>query len=112
AEALETMRAGRRLMVDELGIEPGPELRRLEQMILAQDPELAADRPGLPVAAPLPAPANPTIGREGEVAEIVELLVRPGVRLVTLVGPGGVGKTRLALEVARAVAERFPGGAV
>jgi predicted ATPase/DNA-binding SARP family transcriptional activator len=112
AEALETMRAGRRLMVDELGIEPGPELRRLEQMILAQDPELAADRPGLPVAAPLPAPANPTIGREGEVAQIVELLVRPGVRLVTLVGPGGVGKTRLALEVARAAAERFPGSAV
>ena len=102
---------GRRLLVDELGIEPGPELRRLERMILAHDPELSAVRPALG-SRPLPAPANETIGRGGELAEIGELLVRPGVRLVTLVGPGGVGKTRLALEAARAVADRFPGGAV
>ena len=45
AEALEVMRDGRRMLVDELGIEPGPELRRLEGMILAHDPELSADRP-------------------------------------------------------------------
>ena len=50
AEALETMRAGRRLLVDELGIEPGPELRRLERMILAHDPELSADRPRAGIA--------------------------------------------------------------
>ena len=54
--------------------------------------------------------ANETIGRGSERAEVSELLMRPGVRLVTLLGPGGVGKTRLALEVGRAVAERFPGG--
>jgi predicted ATPase/DNA-binding SARP family transcriptional activator len=112
AEALETMREGRRLLVDELGIEPGPELRRLERMILAQDPELLAERPSAGLAAPLPAPANVTIGREGELAEIAALLARPDVRLVTLVGPGGVGKTRLALEAARSAADRFPGGAV
>jgi predicted ATPase/DNA-binding SARP family transcriptional activator len=110
AEALETMRSGRRLLVDELGIEPGPELRRLERMILAHDPELSAERPA-GLATPLPAPVNETIGRTGELAEIVQLLLRPDVRLVTLIGPGGVGKTRLALEAARAVADRFPGGA-
>jgi DNA-binding SARP family transcriptional activator len=58
AEALETMRSGRSLLVEELGIEPGPELRRLERMILAHDPELLVDRPGGALAAPLPAPAN------------------------------------------------------
>jgi predicted ATPase/DNA-binding SARP family transcriptional activator len=111
AEALETMREGRELMVDQLGIEPGPDLRTLERMILAQDPDLMVERPGAVVPSRLPAPANETIGREGEFGAVGELISRPGVRLVTLVGPGGVGKTRLAVEVARAVAERFPGGA-
>ena len=112
AEALETMRAARELLVDQLGIEPGPELRGLERMILAHDPELMAGRPAPLLATKLPAAANETIGRGGEVAEIAELLVRPAVRLVTLVGPSGVGKTRLAMEAGRVVAERFPGGAV
>lgn len=112
AEALETMRAGRRLLVDDLGIEPGPELRQLERMILAHDPALTAERPGTGLVGRLPAPANETIGRGREVAEICELLVQPSVRLVTLVGPGGVGKTRLALEAARTVAAHFPAGAV
>jgi predicted ATPase/DNA-binding SARP family transcriptional activator len=112
AEALETMRVGRQLLVDELGIEPGPELRRLERMILAHDSALGADRPGPGPVGRLPAPANETIGRGGELAEIGELMVHPDVRLVTLVGPSGVGKTRLALEAGRAVAGRFPAGAV
>jgi len=112
AEALETMREGRELLVDQLGIEPGPELRRLERMILAHDPELLAARPAPGRAAKLPAAANETIGRDLEVADIGEHVMRPAVRLVTLVGPGGVGKTRLAMEAGRAVAQRFPGGAV
>jgi len=60
----------------------------------------------------LPAPATPIVGRERDVDAVVRLLGEPTTRLVTLTGPGGVGKTRLALEAARAVVDRFPGGAV
>jgi predicted ATPase/DNA-binding SARP family transcriptional activator len=112
AEALELMRVGRQMLVDELGIEPGPELRRLERMILAHDSALSADRAGPGLVGRLPAPANATIGREGELVELGELLLHSDVRLISLVGPGGVGKTRVALEAARAVAPRFPAGAV
>jgi predicted ATPase len=55
---------------------------------------------------PLPVPPTPMLGRERELGDVLALLARPGVRLVTLLGPGGIGKTRLALEVAaRAGAE-------
>jgi DNA-binding SARP family transcriptional activator len=66
AEALEIMRAGRQLLVDELGIEPGPDLRRLERMIVAHDSALTTDRPGSRLVGRLPAPANETIGRGAE----------------------------------------------
>jgi len=58
----------------------------------------------------LPIPATPFLGREPEVRELTELLTRDGVRLVTLTGPGGTGKTRLALQAAAAVADAHPGG--
>jgi predicted ATPase/class 3 adenylate cyclase len=58
----------------------------------------------------LPVPATPFLGREVELAELAALLTRDDVRLVTLTGPGGTGKTRLALHAAAAAADAFPGG--
>jgi predicted ATPase/class 3 adenylate cyclase len=59
-----------------------------------------------------PVPAGELLGRDDDVAAVAALLTDPRARLVTLTGPGGIGKTRLALEVARTVADTFPGGAV
>jgi predicted ATPase/class 3 adenylate cyclase len=58
----------------------------------------------------LPTPATPFLGREREVAEITERLIEPATRLLTLTGPGGTGKTRLALQAAAEASDRFPDG--
>ncbi len=66
-----------------------------------------------PAAVPVntvPAPRNPLIGRELEIARLRDLVADPTVRIVSLVGAGGIGKTRLAVELARAMADRFTGG--
>jgi predicted ATPase/DNA-binding winged helix-turn-helix (wHTH) protein len=60
--------------------------------------------------ANLPVQRTGFVGREKEVAAAKELLLRPDVRMVTVTGPGGIGKTRLAVQVATGLAERFPGG--
>ncbi len=64
----------------------------------------------LGTSSSLPRPATPLVGRRGELAELTALLRDPEVRLVTLTGPGGSGKTRLAIGVAEQLVDRFPDG--
>ena len=64
-----------------------------------------------PTPSTLPAPPTPLLGREREAEAASDILRRRETRLLTLAGPGGVGKTRLALEVVRRAAEHFPNGA-
>ena len=102
AEALRAYHEARARLRDELGLDPGPELQALERSVLAQDPSLAAPiAVASPVAAraALPMPLTSFLGRQAELAGVRAALA--SARLVTLVGPGGVGKSRLAVEIAR-----------
>jgi len=110
-DALELYSATRKRLRDELGLEPGVELRELQRRILHHDPGLAAPRIEEPPAPDLPISPNPLLGRERELAELRELLLREDVRLLVLTGAGGSGKTRLALEAAHATAALFANGA-
>lgn len=92
----------------------------LEQDAAGKARLLAAARPGSTVVtpsprtapAPLPSPPTPLIGRTGVVRTLVDLVREGHYRLVTVGGPGGVGKTRVAIEVARLLAADFPDGVV
>src|SRR6476469_9265211 len=65
-----------------------------------------------PTTVPMLPPTTPLVDREAELASIADWLLAEDVRLITLVGPGGVGKTRLALEAAARLAAHFPDGVV
>jgi predicted ATPase/DNA-binding SARP family transcriptional activator len=112
SEALAGYEELRTRLAQELGLDPSPELAALQWAMLRHDPELgAARRDHAPVARArtnIRAPFSGLTGRDGEIAEIRELL--GSRRLVTLTGPGGVGKTRLAVAVAEQLKGGFPDG--
>ncbi|MGK5498784.1 AfsR/SARP family transcriptional regulator [Streptomyces sp. URMC 125] len=150
SEALASYEDLRAHLVEELGVDPGPELSALHQAVLRQDPGLrrgpasaapdparngtasapaapppapapepsepASGTAGVPTAAPpaadpnsnLPVPLTPLIGRDQALARLSRLL--EAARLATLTGPGGVGKTRLAVAAAATLAGRHPNG--
>jgi predicted ATPase len=137
-EALDAFEEFRRLLSDELGLDPSPALRQLKLDILrhepavsnaaapgSADPPLFPSRPSAghvpggsgtaPETVPdgaargaLPVPLAAITGREAEIEQVAALLER--VRLLSIVGPGGAGKTRLAIEVAHHVSESFAEG--
>ena len=102
-EALDAYRRAHDLLTTELGLEPGAELKRLQQEILRQ--EVAPPTPPSRRST-IPAPASTFFGRGEELAALERLL--EDSRLVTLTGVGGVGKTRLAIEAARQALPDFP----
>jgi predicted ATPase/class 3 adenylate cyclase len=111
-----------RLMIDRLptdasllnlGTHQLKDIPQAERLFQVSAPGLQVDflpLKTLGAVSSLPTPATPLVGRRDECAELVGLLRSPGVRLVTLTGPGGSGKTRLAVAVAAELTETFPDG--
>jgi predicted ATPase/DNA-binding SARP family transcriptional activator len=122
ADALAAYQQARAVLDAELGLTPGTELRDLHQAILRQDPHLRSPaRVGATAVEPPPSAPSPVqpgwrlparltsfLGRDADLRRVGELLGT--ARLVTVTGPGGVGKTSVALEAARAAADRFRNG--
>lgn len=115
--ALRAYREAERVLRDELGVEPEPETRALvEQTLAGPRPQPAPPAP--PPAAPLsrfaganlPPQSTPFIGRTMELGEIAYRLADPACRLLTLVGPGGIGKSRLSIQSAAGLTGQFSHG--
>jgi predicted ATPase/DNA-binding SARP family transcriptional activator len=101
ADALDVYQQTRTVLGEELGLDPEPALQALHERILRQDPSLAAPvRTSGGRGHNLPARISSFVGRAAELEDLRQLLARS--RLVTVIGPGGSGKTSLAVEVARA----------
>jgi predicted ATPase/DNA-binding SARP family transcriptional activator len=110
AEALQAFRRAREVLGEELGLEPSPWLARLQEQILVHDPGLGRPQAAGPVrpAHNLPVQQTSFVGRHRELADLAGLLASR--RLVTLTGPPGSGKTRLAIEAATRSVEDYPHG--
>jgi predicted ATPase/DNA-binding SARP family transcriptional activator len=107
-DALAAFGSWRSYLSEELGLDPSPALRRMEQDILRHSLTPAEPR-AQPADRPLPLPVTSFVGREEDCAAVTGLLGQ--ARLLTLHGPGGVGKTRLGLEVISQIASRYRDGA-
>src|SRR5262245_5432457 len=110
-EALDVYASLQQRLREELGLELGEELRELQRRILQHDSTLALAPGGEERLGTLPASPNRLLGRERELAELRQLLLDERVRLLVLTGPGGSGKTRLALEAAAETGDSFANGA-
>ncbi|MBP2367862.1 AfsR/SARP family transcriptional regulator [Pseudonocardia parietis] len=122
ADALALYQSGRRVLADELGLDPGPALQELHRAMLTDDPDLAA--PPAPAVVPARLPAVPAqlpadiadfTGRAKQVDRIRDLIVdrldgSPAVVVSAIAGKAGVGKTTLAVHVAHQLRSRFPDG--
>jgi predicted ATPase/DNA-binding SARP family transcriptional activator len=113
ADALQVYGTVRDRLGEELGLQPGPQLRELERAILRHDASLTPRaRPETVRELRVPLPSTPLVGRRLEIAAVTALLADPALRILTLVGPGGVGKTRLAIAAALEADRSFSDGSV
>ena len=115
--ALAVFERCRHLLNEELGLDPEPETLALHMQIL--NAEIPPSPGALPIAAQnttpppnhnLPQQLTPFIGREQEIEQLQQRLAQPGYRLLSIIGPGGIGKSRLAIQVALASQHLFAQG--
>lgn len=108
AEAIAQYQACRRVLEAELGVEPSAETEALLTQIMdGALPVVAAHAPATR-SVPWPKPASPLIGRAADIRQVTNLLAEPGIRVVTLTGLGGIGKTSLALAVGEQLRQTPP----